>query len=77
MEVNSVCSFIFAHYKTLLQNATDITAYDSDFMTKCGNSLLQNMSSFLSQNVAALLKIATVTNYKVRMLLQNGSVHIS
>ena len=58
----------FVHYNTLLQNATDITTRDSYFMTKCGNSLLQNAPSFSLQNVAVLLQIATVKK------LQNSNI---
>ena len=49
------------HYNTLLQNATDfITKWDSYFITKRNKSLLQNASTFLSQNATVLLQKATV-----------------
>ena len=49
------------HYNTLLQNATDfITKWGSYFIPKRDKSLLQNASTFLSQNATVLLQKATV-----------------
>ena len=75
------------HYKTLLENATDIlTKCDSYFITKCGKSLSQNASGFLLQNATVLLQNAiAITNcddftticdsyYKMRHLIQIATV---
>ena len=48
------------HFNSLLQNATDITKWDSYFITKCDKSLLQNALVFLLQNTTVLLQNATI-----------------
>ena len=45
------------HYDTLLQNSADIiTKCDNYFITKCGKSLLQDASGFISQNSTVLFQ---------------------
>ena len=60
---NSVTVSYLIHYYSLLQNVADIIAKcDSYIITKCEISLLQNASSFLSQDTTILLQNATLQN---------------
>ena len=85
--VNSVTVSDLICYDNVLQNATDvITKYNSYFITKCGRSLLQNVSGFLLKNATVLLQNATVIRkcddfitkcdsyYKMRRLLLTATV---
>ena len=60
------------HYKTLLQNARDISKCDSYFITKYDKDLLQNESSVLLQNATFYYKLQQLLQ-SVSVLLQNAT----
>ena len=71
------------HNDTLLWNATVvITKCDNYFITESGKGLLQNVSSFLLQNVTGILQNVTVIikwNFMTKKgrLLQDASAETS
>ena len=53
---------------------------ESDFITKCDKSLLQNVSAFFLQNATVITKCDDFVTkcdsyYKMRRLLQNASIN--